>query len=304
MNIWLTRHLQTLVGSLGRLSKHSLATAFTMMVIGLALALPACLQVLVSNAQQATGGWNRTFSISVYLQTTATLSQARQLAEQVKRRRDVAAVELVSADQALRELRRDAGFDDAFAVLEANPLPHALTVRPTPSYSSPAGLRTLADSLRGLPTVASVELDSAWVDRLNALLGAARRGILLAAGLLALGVIGIIGNTIRLDIQNRREEIEVTKLVGGSDGFVRRPFLYAGVWYGLGGAVLAWGLTVMVVAVLSQPVARLATSYGSGFRISGPGWAASLILIVSGVGLGWLGSYIAATRHLRHIEPA
>lgn len=304
MNVWLTRHLQTLVGSLGRLSKHSMSTTFTMLVIGLALALPACLHVLVSNAQQATGGWNRTFSISVYLKTSATLQQARQLAEQVKRRREVASVQLVPADQALRELRRDAGFDSAFSVLESNPLPHALTVQPAPSYTGPERLRALADSLRKAPGVESVELDSAWVDRLNAILDAARRGIALAAALLALGVIGIIGNTIRLDIQNRREEIEVTKLVGGSDGFVRRPFLYAGVWYGLGGALLAWGLTIMVVAALSQPIGRIAASYGSAFRLSGLGWSASGTLLGAGICLGWLGSYLAATRHLRQIEPA
>ena len=304
MNAWLTRHLQTLVGSLGRLSKQSLATGFTMVVIGLALALPACLQLLVSNAQQATGGWNRSFSISVYLQPGTSLQQARQLTERVRLRKDVAEVTLVSAEQALRELRRDSGFDGAFHLLEENPLPHALTVRPTDRQASPAGMKALADGLRALPTVQTVELDAAWVDRLNSILDAARRGILLAAGLLALGVVGIIGNTIRLDIQNRREEIEVTKLVGGSDAFVRRPFLYGGVWYGLGGAVFAWGLCAMVVATLAQPIARIAGLYGSGFRLAGLGWQASLILLIGGVSLGWLGSYIAATRHLRHIEPS
>jgi cell division transport system permease protein len=304
MSVWLTRHLQTLVGSLGRLSKHSLSTAVTMLVIGLALALPAGLHVLVSNAQQATGGWNRTFSIGVYLRTSATLQQARQLEEQVERRREVAAVQLVTADQALRDLRRDSGFDAAFAVLEANPLPHALIVQPAPAYASPDALRALAESFRTLPRVESVELDSAWVDRLNAILSAARRSIVLAAALLALGVIGIIGNTIRLDIQNRREEIEVTKLVGASDAFVRRPFLYAGVWYGLGGAVFAWGLTVMVVAALSQPIGRIAASYGSAFHLAGLDGMASGVLLASGIGLGWLGSYLAATRHLRRIEPA
>jgi cell division transport system permease protein len=304
MTAWLTRHLQTLVGSLGRLSKQSLATLLTMVVIGLALALPACLQLLVSNAQQATGGWNRTFSVSVYLKPGISLQQARQLALRVEQRRDVSEVRLVSADEALRELRRDSGFDGAFHLLDENPLPHALTVRPADPQSSPAGLKSLADELRTLQGVETVALDTAWVDRLNAILEAARRGILLAAGLLALGVIGIIGNTIRLDIQNRREEIEVTKLVGASDGFVRRPFLYGGVWYGLGGAVFAWGLCAMVVATLAQPIARIAGLYGSGFRLAGLGWKPSLVLLVSGISLGWLGSYIAATRHLRNIEPS
>lgn len=303
MNAWLTRHLQTLLGSLGRLSKQSLATTFTMLVIGLALALPACLHLLVNNAQLATGGWNRTFDVSVYLVPGTSVDKARQVSDRIRERRDVAEVRLVTADEALRDLRRDSGFDTALALLEENPLPHALTVRPTASQASPAGLKALVTDLKALPAVQTVELDTAWVDRLNAILGAARRGILLAAGLLALGVVGIIGNTIRLDIQNRREEIEVTKLVGGSDAFVRRPFLYGGVWYGLGGAILAWGLCAMVVATLAQPIARIAGLYGSGFRLASLDFSASLILLLSGIVLGWLGSYIAATRHLRLIEP-
>ncbi|HWK51789.1 MAG TPA: FtsX-like permease family protein, partial [Steroidobacter sp.] len=157
--------------------------------------------------------------------------------------------------------------------------------------------------LRAMPSVEIVQLDTAWVSRLNAILETVRRGLIVAAALLALGVMVIVGNTIRLDIQNRRAEIEVTKLVGGSDGFVRRPFLYNGIWYGLGGGITAWVITAAVIAVLREPIGRLAGLYGSAFELGGLDPRATLILLGSGIVLGWLGSYLAATRHLRAIEP-
>jgi cell division transport system permease protein len=304
MIAWFIRHLQTLIGSLGRLSQHWLATTLTMVVMGLALALPAFLHLLVTNAQQATGGWNRQLSLTVFLKRPTSVDEARRLADGVRRREEVAEVQLITAEQALKDFRRESGLGAAIDALNDNPLPHALTVRPAPDFATAERLQILAADLQSLPSVQLVQLDTAWVNRLNAILDAARRGVMVGAALLALGVLLIVGNTIRLDIQNRREEIEVTKLVGGSNAFVRRPFLYAGVWYGIGGGLLAWGLTTTVAALLAQPVARIANLYGSGFRLAGLGLQPSMILLASGVFLGWLGSYLAATRHLRSIEPS
>lgn len=303
MSAWLTRHLQTLIGSLGRLSQHRLATALTVLVIGIALALPACLQLLVANAQTATGNWNRAVDLTVFLKQPTAAEEARRTAGRIRQRRDVAEAELILADAALREFRRDSGFGDAIDALNENPLPHTIVVRPAPMYANAANLQGLASDIRGLPSVEAVQLDTAWVNRLNAILEAFRRGLVLAAGILGLGVMVIVGNTIRLDIQNRREEIEVTKLVGGSDAFVRRPFLYNGFWYGLAGAITAWLITLVAIAVLQEPIGRLAALYGSSFRLAPLGLQPSLLLLLSGVVLGWLGSYIAASRHLRNIEP-
>ncbi len=303
MIAWLTRHAQTLVGSLGRLSQHSLATLLTTLVIGIALALPACLHLLVTNAQRAVGGWNRTVSVSVYLKRPTAADEARRIAERLRQRRDIAEVDLVTAEEALKTFRNDSGFGAAIDALNENPLPHALVLLPAVEYATPEHLASLAAELRKLPSVDVVQLDTAWVERLAAILDAIRRGVLLAAGLLAAGILVIVGNTIRLDIQNRRDEIEVTKLVGGSDGFVRRPFLYSGVWYGIGGGILAWVLTAIVLAALRDPVARIAGLYGSGFELSGLGLEAGGMLVGAGILLGWLGSYLAATRHLRQIEP-
>jgi cell division transport system permease protein len=300
---WLTRHAQTSIGSLGRLSQQKLATILTVLVIGIALALPACLHLLISNAQTATGNWNRAVDLTVFLKRPTSVEEAKRIVDRLKQRRDVSSVELIPADQALKEFRRDSGFGAAIEALNDNPLPHTLVVRPSEGFTTAASLDALAADLRAQPSVEIVQLDTAWVNRLNAILEAIRRGLALTAGLLALGVMVIVGNTIRLDIQNRRAEIEVTKLVGGSDAFVRRPFLYNGIWYGLGGSLTAWLITMGVTGVLREPVGRIAGLYGSAFELGGLNLEATLVLLGSGIVLGWLGSYLAATRHLRAIEP-
>jgi cell division transport system permease protein len=303
VSAWFVRHLQTLVGSLGRLSQQKLATLFTMLVIGIALALPTCLHVLVTNAQRATGSWNRALDMSVFLKRPTSVAEATQIADRIRQRRDVADVQLITAEAALREFRRDSGFGGAIDALNENPLPHAVIVRPAENYVSAEALESLADSIRALPSVDIVQLDTGWVDRLNAILGAIGRAVVVATVVLALGVLAIVGNTIRLDIQNRRAEIEVTKLVGGSDAFVRRPFLYNGIWYGLGGALLAWIITAGIVAALREPVGRVALLYGSSFEVAPLDLPSSIRLLLTGAVLGWLGSFLAASRHLRDIEP-
>lgn len=304
MSAWLVRHAQTLVGALGRLSQQKLATLLTTLVIGIALALPACLHLLIANIQSASGNWDRAIDMSVYLKIPTALEEAQRIAERLRARRDVASVSVISADDALKEFRRDSGFGPAIDALTGNPLPHSLVVHPKGDYVTAAHLEELAADIRALPSVELVQLDTAWVNRLQAILETVRRAVFLTAAFLALGVMAIVGNTIRLDIQNRRQEIEVTKLVGGSDAFVRRPFLYSGFWYGIGGALIAWLITAIVVGTLRDPVGRLAGLYGSGFEISGLGLEPTLILFASGIVLGWLGSFVAASRHLRQIEPS
>ena len=303
MKQWLERQVQTFVGSLGRLWRKPFATLLTVLVIGIALALPACLHVLVQNVRAASGGWGNALDMSVYMKQSATLEQARQTGKRIRQRRDVAEVTLVPADEALKEFSRNSGFGEALEALKENPLPHALIVRPAEDFREPSVVANLQDELGKLPDVDLVQLDTEWVTRFNAILDVVRRVVFLAAGLFALGVLVIVGNTIRLDIENRREEIEVTKLVGGSDRFVRRPFLYNGVWYGLGGGLIAWLIVAVVILVLGDPVSRIAGLYGSSFDLRGLGAEGSAALVGGGVLLGWLGSFIAATRELRGIEP-
>ena len=297
------RHLHALIGSVGRLARSPTATVLTLLVIALALALPAALRLFVINAQAATGNFANAVDLSVYLKTDVPLGKAQQLAKAAQGRADVAAVTLIPADQGLEDFRRYSGFGEALAALKDNPLPHVLHVLPRAMDSSAATLESLRRYFSAWPEVDLVQVDSEWVMRFNAILEVLRRLLAVAAALLGVGVLAVIGNTIRLEIQGRRAEIEVTKLVGGSNAFVRRPFLYAGVLYGLGGALLAWAIVATLVTVLGEPVATLARLYGSRYVLRGLSREDIGVLLGAGAVLGWLGAWISAARHLRSIEP-
>jgi cell division transport system permease protein len=300
---WLARHAQTLVGSLGRIVQHPLATVMTVGVIAVALALPLFLDVLLQNTRAATANWNQTFDLSVYLNKKAGGARAQGLAKQLRAREDVAAVRLITAEQALADFRAASGFGKALDALTDNPLPNTLVVTPTLAASTPEGMSALRIAVAAMPDVDTVQLDTEWVQRLNAILDLLRRVVWLTGALLGLGVVLVVGNTIRLDILNRRAEIEVMKLVGATDGFARRPFLYSGIWYGLGGGLGAVGVVVLAVTVLVRPVEHLAGLYGSQFQLRGLGWLSAVRLLCAAIGLGWLGSWLAATRHIRAVEP-
>ena len=297
------RHLQALLGSLGRLARSPLSTILTLLVIALALALPTSLRLLVANAQLATGNFANAVDVSVYLKTDVPLAKAQQLAQAAGQRADVAAVTVIPADKGLEDFRTYSGFGEALQALKENPLPHVLHVRPRAEDVSAAALESLRRYFSAWPEVELVQVDSEWVMRFNAILEVLRQLLLIGAALLGLGVLAVIGNTIRLEIQGRRAEIEVTKLVGGSNSYVRRPFLYTGVLYGVGGALLAWGIVAIAVAVLGDSVATLARLYGSRYVLRGPSRDDIGILLGAGAVLGWLGAWISAARHLRSIEP-
>jgi cell division transport system permease protein len=297
------RHVQAFLGALGRLLRNPVASFLTILVVAVALALPMSLKLFVSNARLATGDFKDAVDMSVYMKTDVPLAKAEQLAANAKARSDVAEVRLIPSEEALEEFRTYSGFGAALDVLEQNPLPHVLHVHPAPDASSAAAIEALKNYFSAWPEVDLVQIDSEWVTRFNAILDVMRTVLLIAAALLGLGVVAVVGNTIRLEILNRRPEIEVTKLVGGSDGFVRRPFLYTGLLYGLGGALLAWGIIEITVVVLEQPVATLAQLYGSQYSLSGPSLDDIELLLGSGTFLGLVGAWISATRHLSRIEP-
>jgi cell division transport system permease protein len=300
---YFARHAQTLVGSLGRMVQHPFATLMTMGVVAVALALPLFLNLLLANARTATGNWTDAFDLSVYMDTRAGAGRTASVAKQLRQRDDVAAVRVITRDQALAEFRNDSGFGKALDALSDNPLPDTLIVTPTPTASTPQGTAALKGAIAAMADVQTVQVDTEWVKRLQAMLDLLRRVVLLTGGLLGAGVVLIVGNTIRLDILNRRAEIEVMKLVGASDGFARRPFLYSGMWYGLGGGFIALILVGIAAAVLSGPVESLAQLYGSRFRLQGLGFTTGVLVLGLGASLAWLGSWLAATRHIRGIAP-
>lgn len=300
---WATRHVQAALGALGRLARSPLSTLFTIGVIGLALALPMGLKLFVDNVRSATGDFSNAVDLTVYFKTDVPVSKAEQLAARAKQRAGIAKVEVISADEALAEFRKYSGFGAALDAIRTNPLPNVLNVRPAAGADTAAELDKLQKYFASWPEVELVQMDTEWVRRFNAILEVLRRALGVAAIVLALGVLAVVGNTIRLEILNRRAEIEVTKLVGGSNGFVRRPFLYTGALYGLLGALLAAAIVYGASAVLAPAVANLAHAYGSRFALAGPAPRDLGILLAGGVLLGWFGAWVAAARHLRQIEP-
>jgi cell division transport system permease protein len=257
------RHAQNCIGSLGNMTRQPVASAMTITVIGIALAMPSGLNVLVRNGQAVAGGWEDIRDFSVYLKPGSSDEDASQLRDKIIQLDIVESARLISADQALTELQSNTAFSEVLAALDDNPLPHTVVIRPN-SEATPDALQDLHDELIATPIVDLVKLDTEWLQRLNAFLELARRAVWIAAVLLVGAVIVIIGNTIRLDIQNRRAQIEVAKLLGASDGFVRRPFLYTGFWYGLCGAVFALLLLSISLWVISGPAERLVKLYGGG----------------------------------------
>ncbi|MFK7887521.1 MAG: permease-like cell division protein FtsX [Gammaproteobacteria bacterium] len=301
---YFSHHAQTFVASLGRLWRQPFSSFMTILVIGMALAMPAILQLVVHNARSATGEWDSAVDLSVYLRLDQTTDQAQALATRLGTRTDIDAASVIDADTALRDFRASSGFGDALDALDGNPLPATIVVTPAVDQRGDVQLAALAEALSAFDGVDLVQLDTEWVKRFHALLDLVRRGALLAGLLLACAVLVIVGNTIRMEILNRRAEIEIVKLIGASDGFIRRPFLYSGLWYGLGGGLMAAALVIIISALISGPVSHLAGLYGSEFTLDGLGVFTVAALILGGGVLGWLGSFIAATRHMRRIEPA
>jgi cell division transport system permease protein len=300
---YLVRHAHALVSSAGHLARAPFATVFTVVVMGLALSLPLGLDVLVRNVRGATSDFSGAVGLSAYLHTGVSEQRAQQLADTARARAGVGTVTLITAGQALAQFRTQSGFGAALDALEGNPLPHVLAITPLATNASPADMESLRRYLAAWPEVESVQLDGAWVARFNAILNLLRRSLLLAAALLGVGVVAVVGNTIRLEIQNRRAEIEVTKLVGGTNGFVRRPFLYTGALYGLLGGLAAWLVVEASLRALAPAAAQLAQSYGSRFELAGPSLRDLEYLLGMGTSLGWLGSWLAAARHLARVEP-
>jgi cell division transport system permease protein len=300
---WVTRHLQSMFAALGRLLRRPLSTLLTTLVIAVALALPAGLWLVVKNARAATGDLATAVQVTAYMKVGTPIARADQLAGQLRERPEVASVRVIPAEQALKEFREYSGFGSALDALTDNPLPHALVVQPRVEQRDGGTIERLRASLAGTPDVDTVQADAEWARRLAALLDVLRTLFLAAAALLAVGVLAVIGNTIRLEIGARREEIEVTKLVGGSDAFVRRPFLYAGLFQGLFGGLLSLGLVALVIASVEAPIARLTALYGGRFRLGGLSLEEAGVVLLVGALLGLLGAWIGAARHLSRIEP-
>ena len=297
------RHIQVFFYSLGQLSRVPVSTLMTCMVIGIALALPMGLHTLLNNAKQLSGGWESTAQISVFLHKKITASQAQNLKSDIQDWPDVISVHYISRERALKEFQALSGFGDALKALNTNPLPSVLIVKPKLSQTNEKATQKLLSKLRNLKQTDKAQLDMQWVRRLYAIMNIVERGVLILGFLLALAVLLVVGNTIRLAIQNRRKEIVVMKLIGGTDAFIRRPFLYTGFWYGLFGGIIAWMLVSFTIISISAPIEKLTALYQNQFDLDGMSFLTTLSLLGISIILGLVGSWFAVGRHLRDIEP-
>jgi len=301
-NAWLRHHRLSAADSLFRVLDNLLSSVLTWLVIGIALALPVGLNVALDNVSRLSGNWDSPAQISLFLRDGVSVEQAGELQTQLDQRDEVAATRFISREQALEEFSALSGFADVLASLEQNPLPNLILLTPAGQYEG-GSVASLREELEAHPDVAEAVLDMEWLQRLNSLMELTRRGVLAVGGLLVLGVVLILGNTIRLAIESRRDEIVIVKLVGGSNAFVRRPFLYTGLWYGVGGGVFAATLVAISLWFLAGPVGQLAELYQSSFQLSGLGVMGALNLVILGGLLGLAGSWLAVARHLAAIEP-
>ncbi|MEY2624631.1 MAG: hypothetical protein RL412_406 [Pseudomonadota bacterium] len=299
---YFSRHAQALLSAFGRLIRQPLGTLLTIFVIAIALALPSTLWLVVKNARIAAGDVTDSIELSVFFKTDVPLEKAEQLTAAARQRPGVGEVTLIPADDALEEFRRYSGFGAALDALQGNPLPHVIIVRPDTAYANPQGVESLKRYLSAWPEVETVQFDGEWVRRLTAILDLLRNVFAVFAVVLGVGVLAVVGNAIRLEIRARRSEIEVTKLVGGTNAFVRRPFLYEGVIFGLFGGAAAVGVVSLAVASLIEPVGRLAALYGGRFALTGLEPLEALVLIFGGSLLGVLGAWLGAARLIARIE--
>ena len=295
---WFDHHLYSFVASLGRVARRPWSTALTIGVMAVALALPIGLWLVMANVARFSGDVQRAREISVFLKTDVDAAGAQALARTLRARPDIGGVQLRTPAQGLAELRAN-GLGAAIDAVGAddNPLPSVLVVTPR----GDEGL--LAASLQALPEADLVQHDALWRQRLDGWLRLGLRVALVLGALLGLGALLVVGNTVRLDIQSRREEIGVLQHLGATDGFIRRPFLYLGLWYGLASGALAIALLTFAANALDAPLADLAASYGSRFMLQGLDLLTAAAVVAGAALLGWLGAGLVAGHYLRQTRP-
>ncbi len=299
---WLKQHAHAFFFSLGQYIKNPINNILTTVVIGISLAFPAGFYVFLNNIQIMSANWDKTIEINLFLDTTINEQRANDFANRILKRDDIAQTILIKKDEALAEYKKLSGFEDALNVLNENPFPNVILVRPVSKNINEVKTKKLIGDLEIMPEIDNLQYDNTWIKRLVHIIDIVKLVILILSTLLAIAVLLIIGNTIRLSIYNYRHEIEITKLFGGTDSFIQRPFLYTGVWYGVFGSTIAWFLIAVSIQILNEPIKNLSALYASNFNLTGLGITNTLRLFAIGILLGLFGSWISVKRHLDAIE--
>jgi len=297
------QHAQACIYSMGQLFKYPLNTLLTTAVVGIALSLPAGFYLLLENCQRVASNWDNSSEISLFLKLDVDEKRTLALMEELRQTQGVVTVDYISSDAALLEFQKQTGLSQAMNALESNPLPAIILLQPALQEFSSIESDLLMQKLRTLPEVDTAQFDRQWIQRLFAIIEIVRQGVIVLSALLALAVLLIVGNTIRLAIYNRRTEIEVNKLFGATEAFIQRPYLYSGLFHGAGGSFLAWLLLSLSLLLLDAPIARLAGLYSSDFKLHSLSIIECLLLFLGGGVLGLLGSWVSVQRHIKAIEP-
>ncbi|MFT7389392.1 MAG: cell division transport system permease protein [Candidatus Endobugula sp.] len=300
---WLAHHRFSCIDSLQRLLATPWQSMLTGLVVAIALVLPALLYLAFDNIRPVGEQWQSHKQISLYIQPKAQSLAVEKLRQRLAKSTAIANVKMITPDMAKQDFLQYSGLGSVLSSLDSNPLPYVLTVQAAETQNTPRQLEDLLSRLAVEPLVESAQLDMQWLRRLQEMMDLAQRVVLSLAALLAVGVVLIIGNTIRLSIENRRNEIVVIKMVGGTDGFVKRPFLYSGFWYGVVGAILALLLLGIAELWLSVPIQRLAILYDSEYTLSLISLNISGIVVIAACALGWVGAWLSVSRQLKQIEP-
>ena len=296
-------HVRQALSSLGELWRQPVASLMTIGVLGLSITLPSTLYIMVKNTEKITAGWEQASEISLFLKSSTSSTSAQQLVARLNTWPEIDAVVYIPADDALKEFQHLSGLGDAIAYLESNPLPDVVLVTPTDKHAGPTAAKALLNKLTQQREVDIGKLDIEWLERLYALVDIASDLVTLIGLLLFVAVVLIIGNTIRLNILNKHDEIVVMKLVGATDAFIHRPFLYTGFWYGLLGGLMAWFAVIIILWWMDSSIQTFAAMYQKEFNITGLTGTALLTMLGLLVALGLLGSRISVQRHVSQIEP-
>ncbi len=299
---WLLHHFQSMIFSLGKIYRSPSSTLMTIAVIGITLTLPSGFYLLLKNIQSISGDLRSSTQITLYLNMDLSVDSAQKFNKELQNRQDIISTIFIPRTQALLDFKKNSGFGKSLDHLESNPLPHAIVVQP-PADTNTLSIKTLLSQLEILPQVDIAKLDTEWLEKLFTIIEIAKRTVIIISLLFSFAVLLIIGNTIRLDIQSRYQEIIVTKLIGATNAFIRRPFLYSGVWYGLFGGLLSWLIVELSLIALSGPISTLNLLYQSQYNLITFSFLDFIIIISASTLLGLAGSWLAVARHLNDIEP-
>ncbi len=303
MMFWV-RHLQQCIASLGELWRTPASSLLTIAVIGVCLALPSSFYLATKNIQQLTNYWKSDSQISLFLKQDITPQQRDALQQNVASMEQVASVELVTKQQGLAEFQQASGFEDVLDLLPENPLPDVLLVKPSADFNSADAAKILLESLQQHRLVEEGRLDVEWLERLDTMVSMFQQAAWLLILLLLTAVALIISNTLRLNILNRRNEIEVMKLVGATDAFIQRPFLYTGFWFGIVGGLIAWVLGNILLIWTEYALQQVGLLYQQEIYLAGLDFQEFALLMLFATLLGLVASWFSVHRHIKEIEPS